>query len=46
MNTAENTVRVVAYKLKLEKAKSTQSYYGELYEGEYDVDGRTLKLRL
>lgn len=46
IDTVENAVRKVANVLKLEKSRSSHSYYGELYEGEFGVNGKTLKLRL
>ena len=42
----EDAVRVISKTLKLSKSASSQSYYGELYEGLFDVEGETLKLRV
>ena len=44
--TAEDAVRKLGESLKLRKSKSTQSFYGDLYEGDIDVDGKTLHLRI
>ena len=46
LTTPENAVRELGGKLKLKKAKSSQSYYGEFYEGDFLVGGRKLNLRV
>ena len=44
--TAEDAVRKLGESLNLRKSKSSQSFYGDLYEGDIDVDGKTLHLRI
>ena len=46
LTTPENAVRELGKKLKLEKSLSSQSYYGEFYEGDFLVGGRKLNLRV
>ena len=46
METPKDAVRELAKILKLGKSKMSLSYYGEFYEGDFDVDGVTVKVRL
>ena len=46
LTTPENAVRELGKKIKLEKSLSSQSYYGEFYEGDFLVGGRKLNLRV
>ena len=46
LKTTEDAVRKIGESLKLTKSKSSQSYYGDFYEGDIDVDGKTLHLRI
>ena len=46
LKTIEDAVRKIGESLKLVKSKSSQSYYGDLYEGDFMVDGKSLHLRI
>ena len=46
LKTIEDAVRKIGESLKLVKSKSSQSYYGDLYEGNFMVDGKSLHLRI
>lgn len=46
INSPNDAVRELGKALKLEKSKSSMSYYGDFYEGIFYADGKTLKLRV
>lgn len=46
INSPNDAVRELGKALKMEKSKSSMSYYGDFYEGIFYADGKTLKLRV
>lgn len=45
-NDAADAVRNIGKGINMQKSSSSQSYYGDYYEGEYLVDGKLLHLRV
>lgn len=46
IKTPQQAVRALGKGLKLKKASGSLSYYGDLYEGEFEVDNTHLRLRI
>ena len=46
LSNANEAVREVSKILKLSKSKSSMSFYGDFYEGDFDLDGKTVRIRV
>ena len=46
INTPAQAISALGKKLGLRKSDSSQSYYGDYYEGDFEVDGKALHLRI
>ncbi len=46
LSTESNAVRILGKELHLRRSKSSQSYYNEFYEGQFNVNGRTVEVRV
>lgn len=46
LSTVPNAVSTLGKKLHLDRSQSSQSYYGDFYEGDFEVDGRTVRVRV
>lgn len=45
-NTPNDIVRGIGKALGLQKSKSSNSYYQDYYEGDYEIDGKSVRVRL
>lgn len=46
LSTESNAVRILGKELHLRRSKSSQSDYNEFYEGQFNVNGRTVEVRV
>ena len=46
IKTENQAISAIGKGLKLQKSKSSQSYYGDFYEGKFDINNTTINLRV
>lgn len=46
LSTVPNAVSTLGKKLHLDRSQSSQSYYGDFYDGDFEVDGKTVRVRV